>query len=62
MKILKFSLLLSFMILFSAKENKVKEFDKFKYEVVVDKLSNPWGFTFLPDGSMLITEKKKKEN
>ena len=24
---------------------------------VVDNLSNPWGMTWLPDGSMLITEK-----
>ncbi|NNC45435.1 MAG: PQQ-dependent sugar dehydrogenase, partial [Winogradskyella sp.] len=27
------------------------------YEVVVGDLSIPWGFTFLPDDSMLITEK-----
>jgi len=27
------------------------------YETVVSKLNNPWGFVFLPDGSMLITEK-----
>jgi len=31
---------------------------KYTYEVVVKELSNPWGFTFLPDSSMLITEKK----
>lgn len=28
------------------------------YELVVSNLSNPWGFTFLPDNSMLINEKK----
>ncbi|NRD22771.1 PQQ-dependent sugar dehydrogenase [Winogradskyella litoriviva] len=27
------------------------------YEVIVKDLINPWGFTFLPDGTMLITEK-----
>lgn len=30
------------------------------YEIVVSELTNPWGFTFLPDGSMLITEKEGK--
>ncbi len=28
------------------------------YEIVVSDLRNPWGFTFLPDGSMLINEKE----
>lgn len=27
------------------------------HEVIVEGLSIPWGFTFLPDGTMLITEK-----
>ncbi len=30
---------------------------KYQSEVVVSELSIPWGFTFLPDNSMLITEK-----
>ncbi|MDT0293074.1 PQQ-dependent sugar dehydrogenase [Mesonia ostreae] len=30
----------------------------YTYEVIVDDLQNPWGFVFLPDKSMLITEKK----
>ncbi|PQJ79084.1 PQQ-dependent sugar dehydrogenase [Polaribacter porphyrae] len=29
-----------------------------EYELVVPDLTNPWGFTFLPDNSMLITEKE----
>ncbi len=29
----------------------------YSIENVVDELSNPWGMTWLPDGSMLITEK-----
>ncbi|MCP9200890.1 PQQ-dependent sugar dehydrogenase [Gramella sp. GC03-9] len=32
--------------------------DTYSYEMVVEDLDIPWGFTFLPDGSMLITEKK----
>lgn len=31
-----------------------------EYEVVVPDLVNPWGFTFLPDNSILITEKEGK--
>ncbi|OSY88167.1 hypothetical protein WH52_08525 [Tenacibaculum holothuriorum] len=31
---------------------------EYDYKVVVKGLSNPWGFTFLPDNSMLITEKR----
>ena len=31
-----------------------------EYEVVVSDLNNPWGFTFLPDNSILITEKEGK--
>ncbi|MDO6598140.1 PQQ-dependent sugar dehydrogenase [Oceanihabitans sp. 2_MG-2023] len=30
------------------------------HEVVVPSLSNPWGFVFLPDGSILINEKSGK--
>jgi len=31
--------------------------NKYTYEMVVEGLQTPWGFTFLPDGSMLINEK-----
>lgn len=30
------------------------------YEIIVPKLQNPWGFIFLPDGSILINEKSGK--
>jgi glucose/arabinose dehydrogenase len=38
-------------------QNASKEND---YEVIVSELRIPWGFTFLPDNSMLITEKNGK--
>lgn len=37
-----------------------KNVQKETYEVVVPDLRIPWGFTFLPDNSMLITEKHGK--
>lgn len=30
---------------------------KFKPEKIIENLTNPWGMTWLPDGSMLVTEK-----
>jgi len=33
------------------------ESPSYTIETVVDNLNNPWGMTWLPDGSMLITEK-----
>ena len=41
-------------------ERKVFSAVERNYDIktVVDNLSNPWGMTWLPDGSMLITEKK----
>ncbi len=43
-------------ILTCAQEKKPKN-TKNTHEVIVSELNIPWGFTFLPDGSMLITEK-----
>ena len=54
MKLYFFSIILLFAGLLSVfSQNK-------EYEVVVPELNNPWGFTFLPDNSMLITEKEGK--
>lgn len=33
---------------------------KKEYKLIVSGLNNPWGFTFLPDNSILITEKEGK--
>ena len=58
-------LLLCFTVLTSCaqrkKENDValttQETRSYSTEKVVNNLNNPWGMTWLPDGSMLITEK-----
>ena len=48
-------ILSSFLMLFSS---SLEDSDQYQHQVVVKGLSNPWGFTFLPDDSMLITEKR----
>lgn len=61
---LPFALLIIFS-LFSCKENKTNDsitlnsstIADYSHEIVVPNLNIPWGFIFLPDGSMLINEK-----
>jgi len=51
-------------ILFSlpscAQDKSNKASIKYSHEIIVDDLTIPWGFEFLPDNSMLITEKEGK--
>ncbi|MBT8267507.1 MAG: PQQ-dependent sugar dehydrogenase [Bacteroidia bacterium] len=54
-----------FILNLSCNENKtstaaitVSSTNSYTHEIVVDKLNIPWGFVFLPDESMLITEKQ----
>lgn len=60
---LKFSILLFLTLSVSCGQKKEKdvalqtETPSYKIEKVVQNLSNPWGMAWLPDGSMLITEK-----
>ena len=47
------------------KETKANDIEitvsnSYSYEVLVPDLINPWGMAFLPDGSLLITEKEGK--
>ena len=50
-------LLILFFNLLSCAQDKNPKNKEHSYEVVVSDLDIPWGFVFLPDNSMLITEK-----
>ncbi|MGY0392864.1 PQQ-dependent sugar dehydrogenase [Bizionia sp. KMM 8389] len=39
-------------------QNQKQTKKAYKYDIIVPNLEIPWGFTFLPDNTMLITEKK----
>ena len=57
------SLLFGTLILFSLSscaQDKNRTNTQNSYEIIVPKLSNPWGFVFLPDGSILVNEKSGK--
>ena len=51
----------SFLSCAQQKDSEIKALSSkttnYTTEVVVPELNIPWGFTFLPDNSMLITEK-----
>ncbi|WP_299671335.1 PQQ-dependent sugar dehydrogenase [uncultured Polaribacter sp.] len=46
-----------FLVIISYYSCAVIAQDSSDYELIVPALENPWGFTFLPDNSILITEK-----
>lgn len=55
----KLSLFLMLILMFSCKvKSQNNTQNSVDYEVVVEDLNIPWGFTFLPDNSILITEKE----
>ncbi len=56
LKILVYSLIISLSFCACAQDKNPKN-RQHSHEVVISDLSIPWGFTFLPDKSMLITEK-----
>ncbi len=65
MKQLFFSLFLATIILACKEDSKDKSISlkvysntSYSHEIIVGDLDIPWGFTFLPDGSMLINEKQ----
>jgi len=53
-------LICSFLTLSGCAQDKNPVNSKNSYEVIVPELANPWGFTFLPDNSILINEKAGK--
>ena len=52
--------LMVFFYFSSCSQNKIAKNNQYSYEIVVPELYIPWGFTFLPDDSILITEKSGK--
>lgn len=56
----KFLFISIFYAILACAQDKNPVNTEHSYEVVVEDLNNPWGFTFLPDKSMLITEKEGK--
>lgn len=51
---------LVFLSLFTCAQDKNPVNTNNDYELIVPELTIPWGFVFLPDGSMLINEKEGK--
>ncbi|WP_299390006.1 PQQ-dependent sugar dehydrogenase [uncultured Gelidibacter sp.] len=54
------AIIMAFVGLSSCAQDKNPVNTNHDYELVVSELTNPWGFVFLPDNSMLINEKEGK--
>ena len=54
---LKLPLLLVLVVVLTCAQHKSGSSQEKSYEIIVSDLNIPWGFTFLPDQSLLITEK-----
>jgi len=50
-------LFLSCSLISCAQNSENNRSENYTYDIIVSDLNIPWGFTFLPDDSMLITEK-----
>jgi len=58
MKYLLFALSLTGLIACAQTDKNIKESPKdYDYEVIAKDIPIPWGFDFLPDGSIIVTEK-----
>lgn len=51
-------ILICFISILACAQSKKEQASKDTYQIIVPELNIPWGFTFLPDNAMLITEKK----
>ena len=59
------SILISYLFLFQiafcfAQDKKIAESHNYTHTLIVSDLNIPWGFVFLPDNSIIITEKEGK--
>lgn len=52
------TILFSYSCAADAQNTSLNSENKTNYELVVPELTNPWGFTFLPDNSIIINEKE----
>ncbi|MEH6538048.1 MAG: PQQ-dependent sugar dehydrogenase [Psychroserpens sp.] len=59
MKLIRHSVfIIGFLSVFACAQDKNPTNKQHSFELIVSDLSNPWAFLFLPDGSMLINEKR----